>query len=97
MTYEQKMAALNALAECAVKMRKPGDWYVEQSTEVTADGRSVLEGRYGDGTSPQDAIENHWKVLVTDLGPTEYIVIHSRDEQRRRRHLTWNGFMWEDA
>lgn len=91
MDYEQKLHALNALGECKILMRKPGDWYVSQGTEVKNKG--MLEGRFGNGASPEEAIENHWSEL-TELVHGEYIVIHPRGE---RKAVKWNGFMWEDV
>ena len=66
LTWEQKLAALNALSECSLKMRKPGDWYVSQSVEVKqTEGDGVLVGSYG-GTTPQEAVEEHWNALTED-------------------------------
>lgn len=90
MDYEQKLYALNSLGECKILMRKPGDWYVSQSTEVKNNG--MLEGRYGNGCTPQEAIVNHWERL-TELAEHEYIIIHAGREDRKA--VKWNGFMWE--
>jgi hypothetical protein len=35
MSWEYKLAALNALTEHTLKMRKPGDWYVFASIEIS--------------------------------------------------------------
>lgn len=91
MNYEQKLQALNAIGECKILMRSPGNWYVSQSTEVKNNG--MLEGRYGNGATPERAIEDHWESLTT-LAPHEYIVIHAGGN---RKAVKWNGFMWEDV
>jgi hypothetical protein len=45
MNWEQKLAALNALAECELRMRCPGDWYVLQSDVQICDGYFETGGR----------------------------------------------------
>jgi hypothetical protein len=93
MNWEQKFEALNAIAECAIKMRKPGDWYIHQNADVK-DG-SVLIGVYGNGKTPQEAVEDHWRVLVepaTSFKPI--VVIRHLDDRTDRKHYTWNGYRW---
>lgn len=89
MTYEEKFEAINALGEASVHMRKPGDWYVSQATEIKDGG--MLCGHYGDGTSPEAAIEDHWRVL-TELNPHQYVVINAAGPDRQA--LSWNGYRW---
>ena len=93
MNYEEKLEALNALAECSLKMRKPGDWYVSQSVEVKNGG--MLEGRYGNGETPELAIHNHWSELTELLKAGEYLVIKAYGDNRKA--VKWNGFMWQDV
>lgn len=87
--YEQKLQALNAIAECSVKMRKPGDWYVCQGVEIKRGG--CLVGEYGNGRTPIEAILNHWKTL-TEIPSDEYLVIY---KSGTRRAFKWIGFMWD--
>lgn len=88
MTYEEKLEALNAVADCSLIMRRPGNWYVCQSTEIK--NGSVLEGRYGNGETPFAAIEDHWNKL-TSLAGHEYVVFRHGGV---REAVRWNGFMW---
>lgn len=93
MTWEQKLAALNSVARHALLMRAPGDWYVNAPIEIG--GRSVLVGAFGNGKSPQDAVEDHWRQLVDDMEQNgDYLVC--RDGQHVKV-VRWNGFMWEDV
>ena len=92
MNWEQKLDALNSIAECQLLMRKPGDWYVLQRAEIGGDG--CLSGRYGNGATPEEAVEAHWMRLVTELDPKLYIVTKSFTDQRK--HWRWNGFMWRE-
>jgi hypothetical protein len=95
MTWEQKLAACQALGECHLMMRKPGDWYVSQRVSVKErEGDGVIVGRYGNGATPEEAAEDHFNELTAKT-PLAYVVI---DEMRpARRHVRWNGFMWEDV
>lgn len=94
MTWEQMFAAIQAIGEASLRMRKPGDWFVEQrSTEKKERGSSVIGSAYGNGATPEDAVRDHWRVL-TDLKPNEIIVIDSMRDTRR--HVRWNGYMWAD-
>lgn len=92
MTWEEKLAALNALSDnvtgASLRMRKPGDWYVEQNVEVK-DGL-ILEGRYGNGATPEAAVLDHWENL-TKLKSHEYLVVGWGKERKAYR---WNGHMW---
>lgn len=94
MDWESKLAALNALAECHLIMRKPGDWYVSQ--QVMVKNNSVLEGRFGNGESPESAVEEHWQEL-TELAGHEYLVAREYwdGDVCKRAAVRWNGFMWD--
>lgn len=89
-SWQEKAEALNALAELDIKMRAAGDWYIHQDTEVGGDG--MLTGTYGNGASPADAINDHWRVLVDELPLDKYIVVSAWSDGRK--HFRWNGFMW---
>lgn len=90
MTWEEKLAACQALSECSLKMRSPGNWYVQQcGTDITQG--SMLVGKYGNGQTPQQAVEDHW-LKLTELAPQEYIVIRAYGEDRLA--VKWNGYMW---
>ena len=94
MTWQEKAAALDALAEIQVMIRKPGDWYVSQRVEIKDDG--VLISSYGNGVTPEEAIENHWRELVDEIADTpKYLVVRAFQDQRRA--VRWNGFMWQDV
>lgn len=93
MTWEQKLQALQALTDTSLRMRKPGDWY------VCAVGRSVkegafLKGEYGNGISPESAVEDDFKKVAELLPPEHYIVV---DRNGKRLARKWNGFMWQEV
>jgi hypothetical protein len=93
MTWEQKFAAINAIAEASLKMRKPGDWYVSQNVEVKETrGSSVIVSRFGNGTTPEDAVEDHFNSLTAEQ-PLAYVRVTKFGVIR---HVLWNGFMWVD-
>ncbi len=92
MDWQQKADALNSLADIHINIREAGDWWVNQSTEIGGDG--MLLGSFGNGATPEEAIEDHWRVLVTDLAPGRYIVVSAyRDDRKQWR---WNGYMWRE-
>jgi hypothetical protein len=93
MNWEQKFAALNALKECSLKMRGPGDWYVSQSAELKEGG--MLRSAFGNGKTPEDAVLNHWNELVNPATSLKPIVIAAYTGERRE--VFWNGFMWIDC
>jgi hypothetical protein len=96
MDWQQKAAALSALVEIQLICRKAGDWYVRQEVEIK-DG-AILRGSYGNGTTPQEAVEDHWRQLVDEMTPTPmYLVVSAGGGQRKRRAVRWNGFMWMDV
>ena len=93
LTWEQKLEALQCLGDVCLRMRKPGDWYVSASgREIGGDG--CLVGEFGNGTTPEEAVEDEWMRYVTELPLGRYIVLGAFSDNRR--HVRWNGFMWQD-
>lgn len=86
MNWQEKLHALRKLDfGCHVEMREPGNWYVSARMEH-AHGASMLIGDYGNGTSPEEAVNAHWGTYG-DGKPFKC------DEKWWR----WNGFMWEES
>ncbi len=94
MDWQQKLAAFQALGDTCLRMRKPSDWYVEAvSVMVKAKPDDCyVTGIYGNGTTPQAAVEDHWRVLVEELPESAHLSVRSGE-----RRVRWNGFMWADA
>lgn len=90
MTWEQKLQALSALTPTQLRMRAPGDWYVEAKGRAVKDG-NLLKGHYGNGKTPQEAVENDW--LQMEAIPSDQYIVVSRNGERSA--YRWNGFMWE--
>lgn len=89
LTWEQKFDAIKALEHDAhLRMRGPGDWFVGGThAEIKREG--TLVGLYGNGTTPQEAVEDHWRkwtkldtVLIKDARSPE------------RSAWKWNGWRW---
>jgi hypothetical protein len=95
MDWQTKFAALNALAECSIKMRKPGDWYVSQSVDIK--DKSILKSVCGNGDTPEAAVADHWNQVTVDLTGHEYLVCREywEGEVCKRLAVRWNGFMWD--
>lgn len=96
LTWEQKLMALQAIdPDIAIKMRAPGDWYVDCCMEVkTVLDSAVLNGHYGNGVSPEEAIHDHWRQVVEDLPVTGFIVVGASSQNRKQ--YRWNRFMWKE-
>lgn len=99
LNFDQKSEALASLAPLEIRYREEENrighsapWYVNHDVEVK--NGSMLTGTYGNGSSPAEAIEDHWHVL-TDLKAGEYLVINAYGD--RRRAVRWNGYMWADV
>ena len=93
MNWEQKLSALQAVADTALRMRNPGDWYVSMRAEIGGDG--FLRGEYGSGPTPEEAVLAHWDIFTANLPSDRYIVAHANSDMEKR--VRWNGFMWQDA
>lgn len=94
MTWEEKLAALQSLGDCCLRMRHPGDWYVSATSVEVSSGR-MLEGRYGNGATPEAAVLDHWEKYTALVGPGEVVVINAMSTERR--HVRWTGYMWTDV
>lgn len=94
MDWQQKAAALDALAEIQIMIRGVGDWYVHQNVQIRK--VDVLFGEYGNGETPVAAIEDHWQKLVNEVSRTPHYLV-ARDGSGTRRAVRWNGFMWADV
>lgn len=100
MDFQQKARALAGLTELKIIFREPQirigrnePWYVCQNVDIRDD--CILIGALGNGFTPEEAIDDHWKQLVDDLKPSQYLVVRNADMPTRR--VRWNGFMWADV
>lgn len=92
MNYEAKLEALNVLGDCSLVMRTPGDWYVGQPIVngiTSKEHQGTVEGVYGNGVDPEEAVLAHWEHLVSQI-PDDYWISTSRGRFR------WNKFMWKE-
>jgi hypothetical protein len=95
MTWEEKLSALQVLCDTSLRMRKPGDWYVSATgREIGGDDTGMLTGLYGNGPTPQAAVEDDWKQM-TELPVRRYIVIGAMGPNRK--HFRWAGYMWREV
>lgn len=102
MTFGERVEAIGSLTEFSIKYRERDfrkrfekdlePWYVSQRVEVKSKSGGTLVTISGNGETPEEAIEDHWKKLV-ELGSDEYIVVNAGDNDRQA--VQWNGFMWK--
>jgi hypothetical protein len=88
--WEQKLEALNKLEECRLQMRQPGDWIVHQHVEIK--DYHLMISHFGQGTTPEAAVEDHWTHLTEKLKGHQFLV--ARSGRPSRIAARWNGFMW---
>lgn len=99
MNWEQKLNAMIALcgwSAVSLKMREPGNWYVEVIGRNIGGG-GFLRGEYGEGRTPQEAVEDDWRRLVDELPEDRVIVVSRRSTEETERRVRWNGYMWADV
>lgn len=92
MTWEEKLAAVNALERCGLHMRRPGEWYAD-GPDMSKPNYGFLRGSVGNGGSPEEAVNDLWSAVTE---PGWYVVLHPMDPNRRRE-VSWNGHMWKDV
>jgi hypothetical protein len=81
MNWEEKWEAIRALdGDAKLCMRKPGDWYVNSDMLIRDESKSYGIGDYGNGTTPQLAVEDHWEKMVA-VQPPRYIYGSFRGER----------------
>jgi hypothetical protein len=94
MTLEEKLARLREIAHTEVLMRDNGTWYVQAyGRETQRRGSGILAGTYGDGRTPEEAVENDWE-QIANLPPDRYVVLDAMSP--KRRHVRWGGAGWID-
>lgn len=96
MTTQDKYDALMALSPSfKIHMRKIGDYYFSPSAsvEVATRNKGILRSTYGNGSTPEAAIDDCFRVL-TEIGPDDFLVLEAYSPARRE--VRWNGFMWAD-
>jgi hypothetical protein len=94
MTWEQKLEAIEALCGITtvnLQMRKPGDWYVSAGMSISKDGISTSS--YGNGKTPEEAVNDHWNIYAVNLPPELSIILGYTADKKYR----WNGFMWREV
>lgn len=87
MTWEQKLYALKAIADACLRMRKPGDWYVD-TADLHVIGNGFSTAPTVSEPTPEDAVHAYWRRVTDELPSTFYL-------RTSKGPVRWNGFMWE--
>lgn len=85
-TWEEKLSVLQAISNVALRMRAIGDWYVDSNMAIAGGG--TVQGGYGNGATPQEAVEKHWDLYVTNLPKDRFIDVGTKQYQR------FSDFVW---
>ena len=89
-SWQRQFEALKCLGDACLRMREPGNWYVSQDSVNIARRNGVRSGAFGNGETPEKAVQDHWRKYTA-----EDTVIEYRDlETSTMRYVSWNGFMW---
>ena len=83
MSWEEKLLCLQGLGETSLRMREPGNWYVDARRRDCIRGIFAV-GAYGNGNTPQAAVEADWAIISKEP------CVRAGDA-----HYTWNGSMWD--
>lgn len=94
LTVDQKFEILQQISDLSLKMRSPGSWYVDCPKRYIG-GDGFLRGAFGNGKTPQEAIENDFSQIVTYLPNDRYIVID--DSVGKRKNYKFNGYIWKEV
>ena len=94
MTWEQQIMACQAIGDFSLRMRHPGDWYVDHRGIEKKNGPILCGGCVTQAANPEVAVEKHWRWLTSDEDG-DRVVINAYGENRRE--VRWNGFMWHDV
>lgn len=94
MTWEQKIQACQAIGDFSLRMRGPGDWYVDQRGVERKEGSLLSGGCVSGAKSPEEAVNQHWSWLTGTMEHGFPIVIDAH--RPTHREIFWNGFMWAD-
>jgi len=89
LTWEQKFAALKAIGDASLRMRAPGDWYVDLRGVEVSRGL-MLESPVQSEPDPESAVAVAWE-QHTDISEDQQLCI------RGGRRVRWSGFMWADC
>ncbi len=91
MSWEELFMAIKDIApDASLQMRKPGDWYIDGSS-VSVAGDGCLVGEYGNGQTPETAVQEHWRKWTLLLPENRHLKDHNEVCWR------WTGFRWRDV
>ena len=96
LTTDQKWDAITAFDPSARVEHRGNlhDWFIADGMHI-GDGSGVIVGTYGNGTTPQEAVDEHWRIYVEELGPDRYISAQIREGAEYVQYrVRWNGFRW---
>ncbi len=101
LSFEQKVAAIHSLLNLGNSIAwrfnthgaaPQGGWYCSAERVEISDG-VILSGVLGNGSTPQEALDDLWDQLTNISGSERRVVIGAYSDVRRA--VRWNGYMWE--
>jgi hypothetical protein len=81
MNWEEKFEIMKNMTHTEICMRKPSDWYISSWMNIAG-------GSYGEGHTPEEAINNQWELMTTRSFEI------SSWKHDGKEYLRWNGFLF---
>ena len=94
LTWEEKLEIIQSIEgmfsfNTFLAMRKPGNWYVQSRTHIYTENSPMIHGNYGNGKTPQEAVENHFKIYVEDIKDNQYV-------EYEGKKYRFEGHIWKE-
>ncbi len=94
LTSDQKFEILQQISPLSLRMRSVGSWYVDCPRRYIG-GDGLMRGSFGNGKTPQEAIDDDFSQIVTYLPNDRYIMVE--DNYGKRKNYRFNGYMWKEV
>ena len=101
LSWEEKYEFLKVICpRASINMRAPGNWYF--NSDMGVGNGSVVSGSYGNGISPQTAVENHFNIysqitferfMSNPKDKREYIRVYGEKEDR---YFFYSKYGWKE-
>lgn len=100
LSWEEKFEIICSIMPAfniSLKMREPGNWYVcPHGRYIVGDG--LQRGEYGNGTTPKEAIENDFNMII-NLPSDRYVCVDAGGKQkyyRLKKHF-WKEYSVDEV
>lgn len=97
LTTRQKLQAMKALGILTINIYGDDlDNFCAVISGIELGGDGLLTSVFGKGKNQFDAVNDLWQRLTQFENGKKFVVLNAYDD-KNRRNVRWNGFMWEDV